>query len=98
MAIKNYKPTSNARRGMTTTDLSTVTAKKPVKSLITTKKSKAGRNNQGRITVRHRGGGAKKHYRNVNFRLEEGVTAKIEAIEYDPNRTARIARIKDSEH
>ncbi len=96
MSVKPYKPTSPARRGMTTTDLSSVTVSKPVKKLISVKKSQAGRNNQGRITVRHRGGGVKKHYRNVNFRLETGSAAVIEAIEYDPNRSARIARIKDS--
>jgi len=95
MAIKAYKPTTNARRGMTTQDTAMVTAKKPIRSLIRIKKSQAGRNNMGRITTRHRGGGVKRFYRLVNFQLASGVQATIEAIEYDPNRSARIARIKD---
>src|SRR5688572_10159293 len=95
MAIKAYKPTTNARRNMTTQDTAMVTAKKPVRSLLRVKKSQAGRNNMGRITTRHRGGGVKKFYRLVNFRLAPGVVAKVEAIEYDPNRSARIARLKD---
>lgn len=95
MAIKHYKPTTPARRGMTTRDTDAITTKKPVKSLLEVKKSKAGRNNTGRITVRHRGGGAKKFYRMVNFNLPEGTTATVEHIEYDPNRSAYIARIKD---
>lgn len=96
MAIKQYNPTTPAQRGMTTQDMSEITAKKPIKSLLVIKKRTAGRNNQGRITTRHHGGGAKKYYRLVNFKLAEGSTATIEAIEYDPNRSARIARIKDS--
>lgn len=98
MAIKNYKPTTPGRRGMTSQDFSTLTTNKSdtPKKLRTVKKSKAGRNNTGRITVRHRGGGVKKFYRNVNFALQPGVSATIEAIEYDPNRSARIARIKDT--
>ncbi len=96
MAIKNYNPTTPGRRGMTTQDTSEITAKRPVKSLLVIKRRGNGRNNQGRITTRHQGGGAKKFYRLVNFKLAEGTTAKIEAIEYDPNRSARIARIKDS--
>ncbi len=95
MAIKAYKPTTPARRGMTTQDMSTITAKKPVKSLRVVKNRINGRNNQGRITVRHRGGGARKFYRIVDFKLESGTTAVVEQIEYDPNRSARIARIKD---
>jgi large subunit ribosomal protein L2 len=96
MAIEQYKPTTPGRRGMTGRDFSEVTTKKPLKSLITTKKSGTGRNNQGRITVRHRGGGARRFYRIINFKLQPGTTAVIEAIEYDPNRSANIARIKDS--
>lgn len=96
MAIRAFNPTTPGSRGMTTQDLSTVTAKHPVRSLITIKKKHSGRNNQGRITTRHHGGGTRVFYRNVNFKLAEGVTAVIEAIEYDPNRSARIARIKDS--
>lgn len=96
MAIKQYKPTTPGRRGMTTQDFSTITPKATgPKKLRVVKKSKAGRNNTGRITVRHRGGGAKKFYRVVNFALMPGTKATIEAIEYDPNRSARIARIKD---
>lgn len=95
MAIKAYKPTTPARRGMTTQDMSDITTKKPLKSLLVSKKSNAGRNNNGRITVRHRGAGVKRHYRLVNFKLPEGTTASVEEIEYDPNRSARIARIKD---
>lgn len=96
MAISAYKPTTPARRGMTTQDFSEITAKKPLKSLIVTKNRTNGRNNSGRITVRHRGGGAAKFYRIIDFKLPAGTTAKIEAIEYDPNRSAHIARIKDS--
>ena len=96
MAIRAYNPTTPGSRGMTTQDLSTVTAKHPVRSLITIKKKHSGRNNQGRITTRHHGGGTRVFYRNVNFKLADGITATIEAIEYDPNRSARIARIKDT--
>jgi large subunit ribosomal protein L2 len=95
MPIKAYNPTTPARRGMTSQDLSEITAKKPLKSLIKSKKQNAGRNNSGRITVRHRGGGVKRHYRLVNHRLAPGTVATIEEIEYDPNRSARIARVKD---
>jgi large subunit ribosomal protein L2 len=97
MAITAYKPTTPGRRGMTTQDLSEITAKKPLRSLLATKRQKSGRNNQGRITTRHRGGGARKFYRMVNFNLPAGVSATIEQIEYDPNRSARIARIKDNQ-
>jgi large subunit ribosomal protein L2 len=95
MPIKTHKPTTPGQRGMTTRDFASITAKKPVRSLIKIKKQRSGRNNQGRITTRHRGGGARKFYRLVNFKLADGVSAKIEAIEYDPNRSARIARIKE---
>jgi large subunit ribosomal protein L2 len=95
MAISQYNPTTPARRGMTTQDTSEITAKKPLKSLIKSKKQNAGRNNTGRITVRHRGGGVKRHYRLVNHKLAPGTVATVEEIEYDPNRSARIARIKD---
>ena len=95
MPIKAYNPTTPARRGMTSQDLSDVTTRKPLKSLIKSKKQNAGRNNSGRITVRHRGGGVKRHYRLVNHKLAAGTKATIEEIEYDPNRSARIARIKD---
>ena len=95
MAIKQYKPTTNARRGMTSQDFSDITTRKPLKSLLKIKKTTAGRNNQGRITTRHRGGGVKQFYRLMNHNLSEGTTAVVEHIEYDPNRSARIARIKD---
>lgn len=95
MAIKQYKPTTPGRRGMTTQDMSAITTKKPLKSLTVIKKKQSGRNNQGRITTRHRGGGTRKFYRLVNFNLPADTTATIEHIEYDPNRSARIARIKD---
>ncbi len=95
MAIKTYRPTTPGQRGMTTQDMSEITTKKPVRSLLVAKKAGSGRNNKGRITVRHRGGGVRRFYRLVNFGLMPGTTAKIEHIEYDPNRSARIARIKD---
>ena len=95
MPIKAYRPTTPARRGMTSEDYSEITTRKPLKSLIKSKKQNAGRNNTGRITVRHRGGGVKRHYRLVNHRLAPGLTVTIEEIEYDPNRSARIARVKD---
>jgi len=95
MAIKMYNPTTPARRGMTSEDYSEITTRKPLKSLIKSKKQNAGRNNTGRITVRHRGGGVKRHYRLVNHKLAPGLTVTVEEIEYDPNRSARIARVKD---
>lgn len=95
MAIKAYKPTTPGARGMTTQDFSEVTTKKPVRSLLVNKKKTTGRNNQGRITTRHKGGANRRYYRLVNFKLQSGTTATVEHIEYDPNRSARIARIKD---
>lgn len=95
MPIKAYNPTTPARRGMTSQDMSEITTKKPLKSLIKSKKQNAGRNNTGRITTRHRGGGVKRHYRLLNHRLASGLKLTIEEIEYDPNRSARIARVKD---
>jgi large subunit ribosomal protein L2 len=95
MAIMQYNPTTPGRRGMSSQDFDGITTKKPLRSLIVIKKGAAGRNNQGRITTRHRGGGARRYYRVVNFKLEPGTTATVEQIEYDPNRSARIARIKD---
>jgi large subunit ribosomal protein L2 len=96
MPIKPYNPTTPGRRGMTTQDFDGITTKKPLRSLLVTKRRTNGRNNQGRITTRHKGGGAKKFYRLVNFKLADGITATIEHIEYDPNRSARIARIKEN--
>ena len=95
MAIQQYNPTTPARRGMSSQDMSDVTTRKPVKSLTKSKKQNAGRNNAGRITVRHRGGGVKRHYRLMNHNLADGMVVTVEHIEYDPNRSARIARVKD---
>ena len=95
MAIHAYKPTTNGRRNMTSQDFAGITTRKPLKSLVKIKKSTAGRNNTGRITTRHRGGGVKQFYRLMNHSLAAGTTATVEHIEYDPNRSARIARIKD---
>jgi large subunit ribosomal protein L2 len=93
MAVKLYKPTTPARRGMTTSDTSAITKKKPERSLLVAKKAGSGRNNQGKITVRHRGGGVKRFYRLVDFKML-GLKGKITAIEYDPNRTANIALVE----
>lgn len=95
MPIKQYNPTTPARRGMSSQDMSDITTRKPLKSLVKSKKQNAGRNNQGRITVRHRGGGVKRHYRLLNHNLADGLKLTVEEIEYDPNRSARIARVKD---
>jgi large subunit ribosomal protein L2 len=96
MAIKALKPNTPGQRGMTTQDMSEITTRSSVRSLLVIKKRGSGRNNQGRITTRHKGGGAKKFYRIVNFKLPAGTTAVIEHIEYDPNRSARIARLKEA--
>ncbi|PWA12952.1 50S ribosomal protein L2 [Pueribacillus theae] len=94
MAIKKYKPTTNARRGMTGSDFSEITTDKPEKSLLAPLNRKSGRNNQGRITVRHQGGGHKKKYRIIDFkRNKDGIPGRVATIEYDPNRTANIALI-----
>ncbi len=95
MAVTMYNPTTPGRRGMTSQDTSEITTRKPVKSLTRTKKQNAGRNNTGRITVRHRGGGVRRHYRLLNHNLPAGMIVTVEEIEYDPNRSARIARVKD---
>jgi len=95
MPIKSYKPTSPGRRGMSAFTYEEITAKKPEKSLTVPLKSKAGRNNQGRVTTRHRGGGAKRAYRIIDFKRNlRGVPAEVASIEYDPNRSARIALLK----
>ena len=94
MGIKVYKPTSNGRRNMTSSDFAEITSSTPEKSLLVSMSSKAGRNNLGRITVRHQGGGHKKKYRLVDFkRNHDDVVAKVASIEYDPNRSANIALI-----
>lgn len=95
MAIKAYRPTTPAQRQKTTADYEQITTNKPMKSLLASKKQQAGRNNNGRITVRHRGGGVKRHYRIVTYKLPTNMTFTVEEIEYDPNRSARIARVKD---
>src|SRR5476651_1034425 len=95
MPIKQYNPTTPARRGMTSQDTSEINSRKPLKSLLKSKKQNAGRNNTGRITVRHRGGGVKRHYRLLNHNLADGLKVTIQEIEYDPNRSARIARVQD---
>ena len=92
MAVKKHKPTSPGRRFQTTSDFSEISNKKPEKSLLDSKKATAGRNNKGRVTSRHRGGGHKQRYRIIDFRrTKDGIPAKVAAIEYDPNRNARIA-------
>jgi large subunit ribosomal protein L2 len=92
MAIKKHKPTSPGRRFSTWNDNAEVTKAEPEKSLVEGIKKSGGRNAHGRITSRHRGGGAKRRYRKIDFkRLKDGVPAKVAAIEYDPNRTAHIA-------
>ncbi len=92
MAVKKFKPTSPGRRTMTVADFAEITTDQPEKSLLEPLKIKSGRNNQGRITVRHRGGGHKRQYRIIDFkRNKDGVPAKVATIEYDPNRTSRIA-------
>lgn len=92
MAIKKYSPTSPARRFMTVSTFEEITKKEPEKSLLRPLKKKGGRNVYGRITVRHRGGGAKHKYRVIDFKRDkDGIKAKVAAIEYDPNRTANIA-------
>ena len=92
MGVKKLKPTSPGRRFQTVSDFESVTKSKPEKSLLAKKTRSSGRNAYGRITSRHRGGGHKRRYRIVDFRrTKDGVPAKVAAIEYDPNRTARIA-------
>ncbi|MBN1427909.1 MAG: 50S ribosomal protein L2 [Anaerolineae bacterium] len=94
MAIKKYKPTSPGRRGMTGHSFEEITRQRPVKSLTERLHRRAGRNNQGRITVRHRGGGHRRRYRIIDFKRDKaGIPGRVASIEYDPNRSARIALI-----
>ena len=94
MAIKAYRPTTNGRRGMTTLANEEITSSTPTKSLLKTKSKTGGRNNQGKMTVRHIGGGAKRKYRLIDYKRNKvGVTGKVATIEYDPNRSANIALI-----
>ncbi len=92
MPIKKYKPTTPGRRGMTSLSREEITANKPEKSLLAPLNSKGGRNNNGRITTRHQGGGHKRAYRIIDFkRNKDGIPARVATIEYDPNRSANIA-------
>jgi len=94
MAIKKFRPTTPSRRNMTMSDFAEITTDKPLKSLLRSTKRSGGRNNQGKITVRHRGGGAKQSYRIIDFkRTKDGIPAKVSTIEYDPNRSAYIALV-----
>jgi large subunit ribosomal protein L2 len=94
MAIKKYKPTSNGRRGMTTSDFAEITTSTPEKSLLAPVKRKGGRNNQGKLTVRHQGGGHKRQYRIIDFKRDkDGIPGRVATVEYDPNRSANIALI-----
>ena len=100
MAIRNFKPTTNARRKMSTLINTEITTDTPEKSLVVTLKKNGGRNNQGRITVRHHGGGEKRKYRLIDFKRDKrDIPGKVATIEYDPNRSANIALInyKDGE-
>src|SRR5678815_5438787 len=92
MAVRKFKPTSPGRRFMSVSDFAEVTKAEPEKTLLAPVSKKGGRNNNGRITTRHQGGGHKRRYRKIDFkRAKDGVPAKVAAIEYDPNRSARIA-------
>ncbi|WFA07654.1 50S ribosomal protein L2 [Tissierella sp. Yu-01] len=94
MSIRKYKPTSPALRQMTVSSFDEITKKEPEKSLVVSLNRSGGRNSQGRITIRHRGGGAKRKYRIIDFKRDkDGIAGKVAAIEYDPNRTANIALI-----
>ncbi len=94
MAIKKFKPTSNGRRNMSVLDFAEITTDTPEKSLLAPLAKRAGRNNQGRLTVRHHGGGHKRQYRIIDFKRDkDGIPGRVATIEYDPNRTANIALI-----
>ena len=92
MGVKQYKPTSPGRRFQTVSDFAEITTDKPEKSLLAPLPKKAGRNNYGRVTTRHQGGGNKRRYRIIDFKRDkDGIPAKVATVEYDPNRNARIA-------
>src|SRR5690625_1733960 len=94
MPIKKFKPTSNANRNRSISTFSELTSDKAEKSLLSSKNKRAGRNNYGRITTRHQGGGHKRQYRHIDFRRnKDGIPGRVATIEYDPNRTANIALI-----
>lgn len=95
MPIKIYKPTSPGRRGMTSQNFDEVTRSEPERSLVEVLKKHAGRNSRGKVTTRHQGGGVRRLYRIIDFKRDKvGVAARVESIEYDPNRTARIALVQ----
>ncbi|HSI20648.1 MAG TPA: 50S ribosomal protein L2 [Verrucomicrobiae bacterium] len=95
MAVRQYKPTSPGRRDMDSQDFAMITKRSPEKSLLAPLTSKAGRNHSGKITVRHQGGGASRMYRKIDFKRDkDGVVAKVVSIEYDPNRSSRIALLE----
>ncbi|AIF68305.1 MULTISPECIES: 50S ribosomal protein L2 [Terribacillus] len=94
MAIKKYKPITNGRRNMSVSDFAEITTDKPEKSLLAPLHKRGGRNNQGKLTVRHQGGGHKRQYRIIDFKRDkDGIPGRVATIEYDPNRTANIALI-----
>ncbi|RCW63569.1 50S ribosomal protein L2 [Saliterribacillus persicus] len=94
MAIKKYKPTTNGRRGMTSSDFADITTNVPEKSLLAPLSKRGGRNNQGKLTVRHQGGGHKRKYRIIDFKRDkDGIPGRVATVEYDPNRSANIALI-----
>ena len=95
MAVRQYRPTSPGRRGMSVSKFEEITRSKPERSLLVSLSKTAGRNNRGRITTRHRGGGAKRQYRIIDFkRNKHGVPAKVVSVEYDPNRSANISLLQ----
>src|ERR671935_553338 len=92
MPVRKYKPTTPGRRGASVSGFDEITRDRPEKSLLGKGRNRAGRNNSGRVTTRHQGGGAKRRYRIIDFRrTKDGIPAKVATIEYDPNRSARIA-------
>ncbi|WP_100012650.1 50S ribosomal protein L2 [Lentibacillus sediminis] len=94
MAIKKFKPTSNGRRNMSTSDFAEITTDQPEKSLLSPLYKRGGRNNQGKLTVRHQGGGHKRHYRIIDFKRDkDGIPGRVATVEYDPNRSSNIALI-----
>jgi large subunit ribosomal protein L2 len=94
MAIKKYRPTTNGRRGMSVSDFAEITTDTPEKSLLAPLHKRGGRNNQGKLTVRHQGGGHKRHYRIIDFKRDkDGIPGRVATVEYDPNRSANIALI-----
>src|SRR5512141_1581413 len=92
MPVKAYKPTTPSRRGMTVSDFKEITSTTPEKSLMTDLRKSGGRNHRGKVTIRHNGGGVKRAYRTIDFKRDKvGIPARVATIEYDPNRSSRIA-------